>query len=101
MKDGAAMLRFAEFGGSEIRTVEFAPVYLSVVDDFAEDFSGFCKNESSVEGPDLLSVQNNISQNFPSAKASYDDLRAFQLSAMEWRVRFICQGEPKMTVATK
>lgn len=102
MRDGTAHLRFKEHGGSEIRQIEFEPIYLSVADDFAEDYSGLLPSEnetSSVCSADLSTVQGNIAKNFPSAASKFDDLRAFQLGAMEWRVRFICQGMPNLIVS--
>jgi len=104
MVDGAARLQFREFDGDETRVIEFVPLYLSVADDFAEDYAGLSVNEGSkadAGGIDLRSAQKSICQSFPSSASEYNDLQAFELSAMEWRVRFICQGTPKLTVTKR
>lgn len=103
--DGATMeLVLRESGGSESRTIRFEPVYFSIADEFAEAYSGLQRDDDAtrlegVSGHAVANIGRRIGIGFPSSAENFDNLRAYCLNAMEWNIRFVCQGAPEVEVS--
>ncbi len=105
---GGSMMELALHvpGGTEIRRIRFAPVYFSIADEFAEAYSGLqheyqAKMKAGGDDRTVGGVGNQIGTNFPSVASDYSDLHAYQLSAMEWHLRFVSRGAPQVEVSTR
>ncbi|MEE2524926.1 hypothetical protein V0U79_00990 [Hyphobacterium sp. HN65] len=105
--DGSIIeLVLSEYNGTEVRKIRFSPLYFSLADEFSEAYSGLQQeHQARMEAGDddwsVGRVGNQIGANFPGLASDYFDLRAYQLSAMEWHLRFVSKGKPQVAVSAR
>lgn len=93
---GVLEIQFQESGGSRKKLVSFEPVYFSAADEFVEAYGGMESAEAirwKRSGSRLAAVKNFLLTNCPEREL-YSSLQAYEVSAMEWTLRFVCLSPP-------